>query len=248
MSFRIPDDDDFKGSPYPMIPDTGTDEEKAMADVNPDIVVTSNTTAIITPTFIENAPGIGLLEGENMPFARVTWRLLQSEVVNDGATFMIQRTTMSANQEMEPSGDVTYWTCGPFECIEGEDAPMIGIANSAACEGWMATLDIDVGLIDNDRISHLGRAAVSDDLGTSETDETVVGVRVFDGLDLGWIYTSTDKFNAKHDLAVVNKTTTGIAKKSSGTELPSESVGRISLGTHGGHDLRADLLRHVEAA
>ena len=44
--------------------------------------------------------------------------LLQSEVIDPtmGATFMVQRTTVGANQEMEPTGDVAYLTCGPFSC------------------------------------------------------------------------------------------------------------------------------------
>ena len=235
VTFMVPDDDDFKGSPYPLVPDESKDKEKAMATVNEKIMVESNTGAIITPMFVEGANGVTVMEGENMPFARVSWSLLQSAVVSDGATFMIQRATIGANQEMEPSGDVAYVTCGPFECMEGMDAPDIGIGNSAACEAWDPTLELQVGLIDNSGDSHTGRAFVASgdnpDTDATESDFTgIVEVAVFDGLDLGWTYTSDDKFNAKHDLAVVSGTKKGIAKKSSATPLPSSSIGAITLG------------------
>ena len=63
---------------------------------------------------------------------------------------MVQRTTVGANQEMEPSGDVAYVTCGPFECADGMDAPELSIENSAMCTAWDPTVEIQVGEIDND--------------------------------------------------------------------------------------------------
>ena len=70
-----------------------------------------------------------------MPFAHVDWGALQADVVNDGVTFMIQRTMMGANQEMEPTGDVAYVTCGPFECADGMAAPELMRPDSQACVG-----------------------------------------------------------------------------------------------------------------
>ena len=78
--------------------------------------------------------------------------MMQSDVLSDGATFMVQRTTLGANQEMEPTGDVMYVTCGPFECVEGMDAPELSIANSKTCTDWDPTVSIQVGKVDNDVI------------------------------------------------------------------------------------------------
>ena len=81
------------------------------------------------------------------------WDLLQSDVLDGGATFMVQRTTVGANQEMEPSGDVAYVTCGPFECADGSDAPMLSIENSGVCTAWDPTVEIQVGKVDNDVVN-----------------------------------------------------------------------------------------------
>ena len=105
-----------------------------MAMVNTEIMVESNVTAIITPMFVDGAAGVTVMAAaDNMPFAYVDWGRLQADVVSDGATFMVQRATVGANQEMEPTGDAAYVTCGPFECADGMDAPEITIENSAAC-------------------------------------------------------------------------------------------------------------------
>ena len=69
--------------------------------------------------FVDGANGVSVSEGDNMPFGRVSWSLLQSDVIDGGATFMVQRATVGANQEMEPTGDVAYVTCGPFDCQDG---------------------------------------------------------------------------------------------------------------------------------
>jgi len=65
----------------------------------------------------------------------------------------------------------------------------------------------------------------------TETDfPGAAAVRVFDGLDLGWIFTSNEHIKAKHDLSVVSDTSGRIKKESSATELPAMSVGEIKLG------------------
>ena len=184
-SFMVPDGE------FPMEPDDGDDEETAMATVNNDIMVMSNTSAVITAVWLEDANGVSLASGENMPFAHVDWGALQADVVNEGVTFMIQRTTMGANQEMEPTGDVAYVTCGPFECMEGANAPEISIANSAACEDWEPDLRLEVGLVDNDGAADNNIAATG--------DTNTGGANVADGYDMGWAYTSSGKFNTTHD-------------------------------------------------
>ena len=56
VQFMVPDGE------YPMEPDDGDDEDTAMADVNHDIMVMSNTSAVITATWLEGRqrrqPGI----------------------------------------------------------------------------------------------------------------------------------------------------------------------------------------------
>ena len=119
-----------------MVALAGGDEKTAMAMVNTAIMVESNVTAIITPMFVEGAAGVTVMAAaDNMPFAYVDWGRLQADVVSDGATFMVQRATVGANQEMEPTGDAAYVTCGPFECADGMDVPEITLANST-CSMW----------------------------------------------------------------------------------------------------------------
>ncbi len=185
VEFMIPDGE------YPMEPDEDDDEKTAMATVNNDIVVTSNTTAVITPMFVDDANGVSLASGDNMPFTHVDWGALQADVVTDGVTFMVQRTTMGANQEMEPSGDVAYVTCGPFVCIDGPDAPAITLDDSPVCAGWMPEATLNVGLVDND---------VFDLDGVDTTDPTDT-----DGIDAGWVTSSTAAMTVKHKFSGVAK-------------------------------------------
>ena len=183
VMFMIPDGE------FPMVPDKEDDEDTAMATVNGDMVVTSNTSAIITPMFVDDANGVSLASGDNMPFAHVDWGLLQSMVLSDGATFMIQRTTMGANQEMEPSGDVAYMTCGPFTCVDGSDAPEISIADSPTCAAWDPSVTLVTGLIDND-VFQTETAETADSRGDFSNSN--------DGIDVGWETTSTAAMTVKH--------------------------------------------------
>ncbi len=210
VTFMVPDDAD---DPYPMVPDDGTREETAMAHVNDEMMVMSNTDAIITPMFVENANGISVMEGDNTPFGRVDWGMLQSAVLDGGATFMVQRAVIGANQEMEPDGDVAYVTCGPFSCQDGMDAPMISVDDSAVCAAWDPELELQVGLVDND--------VVAPDTGEEATD----GVATDDGLDIGWITSSTAAMTVKHIFSGVtngnNYSTSGPgAGKGSNKPLP----------------------------
>ncbi|MXX23417.1 MAG: fibronectin type III domain-containing protein [Rhodospirillales bacterium] len=234
VTFSLPED---AKSMYPMIPDDMTDKEKAMAMVNSQMTVTVNMPAIVAPMFVDDANPIGLQPGDQWPFAYVEWKAMQSMVVDTGVQFTVTPVTIGANQTPTPiAGAATTVTCGPFACATGDMAPEIGIADSAACDMWDPTLELQVGLIDNNQESHTGRAYVAGGDNPATTDETetdflaAVEVSVFDGVDLGWTYTSDQKFNAKHDLAVVDSTRKGIDKSSSGKPLPSGSIGAITLG------------------
>ena len=209
VTFSLSEDAD---SPAFMVADADDDEATAKASVNTEIVVTSNTSAVITPMFVDGANGVSVNEGDNMPFGRVSWSLLQSAVLGDGATFMVQRATIGANQEMEPSGDVAYLTCGPFTCQDGTDPPEISIANSSVCNAWDPTVEIQVGKIDNDVIFEDG-----------ETDDTGN-----DGVDVGIVTSSTTAMKVKHVFSGVangkNTSVTTDAAKGSDKTLAMKAV------------------------
>ena len=192
VMFSLSDDAD---SPHFLIADDDDDEATAMASVNTEIMVESNSTAVITPMFVDGATGVSVdAMAGNMPFTYVSWSLMQSAVLSDGATFMVQRTTVGANQEMEPTGDVAYITCGPFECMEGMDAPMLSIANSAVCTAWDPSVEIVVGKVDNDVINADDPADTTAETGSVVTD----GVHGNDGIDIGITTSSSLAMNVKH--------------------------------------------------
>ena len=173
------------------------DEETAMASVNTEIMVESNTTAVITPMFVDGASGVGVdASADNVPFTYVDWGLLQSMVLDGGATFMVQRTTVGANQEMEPSGDVAYVTCGPFTCADGMDAPGLTLEGSAVCTAWEEkfTIELQVGKVENDVIGDpVGEDTTGGEGGAEVTDDTGN-----DGIDLGWVTSANAKTTIKH--------------------------------------------------
>ena len=182
VSFSLSDDAD---SPYFLVADDDDGEETAMASVNSEIMVSSNTAAIIEPmNFAEGAASVSVSSGDNMPFQFVSWVALQSVVIDSGATFKVSRVTVGANQEMEPTGDVAYVTCGPFACQDGMDAPEISISDSPTCAAWAPTLELQVGVIDV-----AGNQGTDD--ATNEEDDP--------GIDMGWLYTANTDFSAAHD-------------------------------------------------
>jgi hypothetical protein len=133
---------------------------------------------------------------------------------------------VGANQIPIPVGDEHHVTCGPFGCAAGMDAPEVTIEDSAKCTAWEPNLVLDIGLIDNDLDSHAGE--VEDPASTSDTDATLE-VEVFDGLDLGWRYSSNLGFTPTHDLAVVEEK--GKAEEADSNEpMMSASVGKIQVG------------------
>ena len=199
--FMVPDD---AKSGFAMVPDDDVRPASAMAMLNTEMVVKSNSTAVITPMFIEDSAGVQVdAADDNTPFAYVDWGRLQSEVIASGATFMIQRTTMGANQEMEPTGDVAYVTCGPFRCAEGMDAPEFSIDDSAACSAFDPDLELQIGLIDNDFLDGTPTPAVD---GTNPALSTGGTANRDDGIDLGWRSSSSVTMTVKHVLAGVGDT------------------------------------------
>ena len=211
VTFSLSEDAD---SPHFLVADDDDDEATAMASVNEEIMVNSNADAIITPMFVEGANGVSVMAGDNMPFGRVSWSLMQSAVLSDGATFMVQRAVIGANQ-MEDSGDVAYVTCGPFECADGMDAPELRIGNSAVCTAWDPMVEIQVGKVDNDVV----------DLATPTSAET----KGNDGIDLGIVTSSSIEMTVTHIFSGVakgaNSETKTTAEKGSNKALTMKAIG-----------------------
>ena len=213
VTFSLSDDAD---SQHFMEADKDDDAATAKASVNSEIMVESNTTAVITPMFVDGANGVSVdAMAGNMPFSYVDWDMLQSDVLSGGATFMVQRTTVGANQEMEPTGDVAYVTCGPFACTDGMDASEISIADSGVCNAWNPTVEIQVGKIDNDVIFE----------GTDDTGN--------DGVDLGIVTSSTTAMKIKHVFSGVsngrNTSETTDAAKGSDKTLAMKAVDGVII-------------------
>ena len=179
--FMIPD------GKYPMVPDSEVRPTHAMAMVNQKMGVSVNMPAIISATFVPGASPIGLIPGENMPFTYVEWNALQSMVISTGVTFAIQAVEIGANQVPLPIGDATLVTCGPFECVMGTEAAEFAVANSPICDGWEPDLELQVGLVDNDVLFE-----ATDDTGD-------------DGVDVGWLTTSTTDMTVTHAFSGVGK-------------------------------------------
>ena len=196
VTFSLPD-----GESHFMVADDDDDEKTAMAWLNPKTTVDSDSTAIITPMWMEGASGVNVVAAsDNMPFTHVgaedNWELLQSAVLDGGATFMVQRITLGANQEMEPTNtDVSYITCGPFECQEGMDPPMISIANSTVCNAWDPEATLVTGLIDND-VFRTEQTEAADSNGDFTNSN--------DGIDVGWETSSSASMTVKHKFSGVD--------------------------------------------
>ena len=225
VTFSFPED---PKSSYYLIPVDGPDDtnkEKATASVNSQITVTSNATAEIMPMFMPDANPVRVAEGDSWPFAFVDWTALQEDVVSEaGVVFKIMRVTVGANQQMEPTGDVAYVTCGPFRCTESSDmmamAPAITIDDSATCSAF-ATVDFmpHAGRVDNTPIGSRpllhGRSITEN--ATSANPNT--------GIDFGWSYISDAGFTAEHSLAIVSEKSGAVKKTSTKKNLMVPNVG-----------------------
>ena len=195
VMFSVPDD---AKSPFPMVPDDGIGASTAKAEVNTRMMISVNMPAIVSPAFVEGASPIGLVPGPNSPFTYVTWEALQSMVINSGVTFAVQPVEIGANQVPIPIGAATLVTCGPFECAMGTQVPELSVANSPVCAAWDPELELQVGLIDNDVIDPITRFDHNGD-GTVDAEDLVSGgVTSDDGIDLGWVTSSTAVMTVKH--------------------------------------------------
>jgi len=198
VSFSLPD-----GEAHFLIADEDdNDAETAMAKVNAKIMVNSNVDVIITPNFVEGANGVSVMKGDNVPFGRVSWELSQHDVLfGEGAVFMVQRSVIGANQEMEPPGDVAYVTCGPFTCTESNPEqparPALADAAAAVCNAFEPDFRLEVGFVDND-VMVTAQTVTDPDAtpptvgdradsgGTPLTAEGLAAISANDGLDIGW--------------------------------------------------------------
>ena len=225
---------------YPMLPDDSTNEKTAMASVSPRLRVQSNTDAVISPLFVEGASGVRITSGMNEPFTRVSWSALQSMVVNNGVTFRIQRVALGANQEMTPTSDIAYMTCGPFDCTDGMEAPDITLADSDICENdqWDHKLTLQIGKVDNDSglVADGGLPDVGDD------NDGDVDVR--DGYDMGWVYSSSVDLKTTHTFGTFSEVEVSVDKaavdntksiKMKNTAIPN--VLTVSTGSAADSDL-----------
>jgi len=80
-------------------------------------------------------------------------------------------------------------TCGPFNCAMGTEAPEFSVADSPICDGWEPDLELQVGLVDNDVLPTDG-----DDDAARAAD----GITEDDGLDVGWLTTSSTAMTVTH--------------------------------------------------
>ena len=223
VSFSFPEDPD---SPYYLVPVDGPDDtnkDKATASVNKQITVTSNATAEIMPMWMDDANPVRVGEGDSWPFSFVDWTALQKDVVSEaGVVFQIMRVTVGANQDMEPTGDVAYVTCGPFQCTESSDmvemAPAITTGDSEICSAWSPNFNLEVGRVDN-----AGGTAFTGTLAAS--DATTPSANPNTGIDLGWVYTSDAGFTAEHSLAIVSAKSGAVKKASTKASLMVPDVG-----------------------
>ena len=151
------------------------------------------------------------------------WQLLQTAVIDEGAIFKITRLTMGANQEMEPTDDSVYVTCGPFECVDGMEVPEISVADSPKCLAWDPMLDLQVGYVDNSLDNSATPLVESTAAHNANGDEGK-----FDGLDAGWVYTSTLGATVIHHFGNTSVTGLGMSKNSLKTSL---SMSNHAAGT-----------------
>ena len=222
VTFEVMDD---AKEPYPMVPDDSDDEEEAMASVNAELMVNSNADALITPMFVENASAVRISSGDNMPFSLVDWEAMQSKVVSDGVTFRIQRVTVGANQEMTPTSDMAYVTCGPFDCVAGMDAPAL-IEESSACTAWDPDFKLEIGIVDNDNASDIdGGHPDAADWNELAHDAAYTRLAVNDGYDLGWVYSSNQAMNVTHSFGTYEESVVkGVAKGTNEGTRPDRIV------------------------
>ncbi len=186
---------------YALCPDALTDAKKAMASVNGKMVVKSSHDAILVPMWLDPAPnGVGVTGGmDNMPFANVDWKAMQSDVVGMGVTFKATRVSVGAGQEAVPESEVMHITCGPFRCSEASMtkpmAPEISAADSAVCAAWDPDMELQVGMIDNDAYQQNARFAGPPLAFKANNPQHWYEDN---GVDVGWVSSSQAAMTVKH--------------------------------------------------
>ena len=181
-------------------PDDGTDPKKAMASVNPRMLVTSSHPARITPRFVDGSAGISVdvAAGEDeTPFTYAdNWDALQAAVVGEGATFEFRRLTVGAGQEAAPAGEARFITCGPFRCseaaAEAPAAPQISIADTAVCEEFAVDFRLVPGAFENFDQVYKETASQGAPYTQNRRQRNA-------GLDFGWSYTLSHPATVTHE-------------------------------------------------
>ena len=159
---------------------------------------------------------------DNMPFAFVDWEALQSDVVSEaGVTFKIVRDGTTG----ENAGDAAYVTCGPFRCTDGTDmmamAPEITIDDSAVCAAWDPEVSLQVGFVDNNKAEVEVGTADGNAAYVAADDTNTVDDVANDGIDVGWVISSTANMTVKHHFSGVangRNFNTGGVEASKGTD------------------------------
>ena len=170
-----------------LCPDDGTDPAKAMASVNPMMLVSSSHRARVRPLFVEGAAGVTVEAGESLtPFVYTDWNLLQRRALDEGAAFEIRKITGGAGQEPTPTGDARFVTCGPFRCSEAAAEPPAApeVTNDAICEAFEVDFVLQKGLVDNRH--HLN---------------------ITNGVDVGWAYTLSHPAKLTHEFTTISLAT-----------------------------------------
>ena len=165
-------------------PDRGTDAKKAMASVNPRMMVTASRDTRITPLFVAGAPAVIASAGGDTPFLHSSGiEALQTTIAGDGVTFELRPLSGGAGQQ--PTAAATeaalYITCGPFRCseaaAEAPAAPEITIADTDTCDGFRVDLEVRKGLAQN---------------GSQRYRQN--------GLEMGFVYTSNRPAKVTHEI------------------------------------------------
>ncbi len=203
-----------------LCPDDGTDPAKAMAAVNPMLLVSSSHRARIRPLFVEGAPGVTVEAGEALtPFAYADWNILQRTAVDEGAVFEFRKITGGAGQEATPPGAAMHITCGPFRCsgaaAEPPAAPAMEAAEAAVCRDF----EVDFRLIEGAFNNYQWIRALDG------YRLTWPGYSM--GLEFGWEYTLSHPATVSHEFTTVPAATPSGWMTVPGADLEVTSVWRV---------------------
>ena len=208
-----------------LCPDDGTDPEKALASVNPMMLVSSSHRARIRPLFVEGAPGVTVEAGEALtPFAYADWSLLQRTAVDEGAVFEFRKITGGAGQEATPTGAAMHITCGPFRCsapaAEAPAAPAMDAALAAVCEDFEVDFRLIEGVFRNYQAVWINDAESGNPLRARWHNHSA-------GLEFGWEYTLSHPATVTHEFGSIPAATPSGWLTVPGADLEVTSVYRV---------------------